>query len=897
MTDEQKIRVSEDKKKAKHDRQWEEIDEYRNLLQPPDRYEEGFTRNTVIGVLFIALIMTPGQMYLSLFAGLTLNDAAQWVTVILFLEVAKRSFTSLKRQEIYLLTYVASALISRAETGTFLALIQRQYFVGSQEMQEFGLTQRLVDLKFMGYGWFVPSPDSQAIIDRTFFHTDWALPILLMVIGIIVGRVTWFTSGYVLFRLVSDRERLPFPTAPMSALSAMALAEESGAEDHSWRWPCFTIGGAIGLVFGAIYVGIPVFTEVFAGQKVTIIPIPFVDLTPQLGQILMGTPIAISFSLTPIFIGMLAPFWGIIGSFTGVMMYMISSPIIQHYGFMPRWKPGIDAIQTQIAVGVDFWTAFGMGVTMAVTIISIAQMIKASKDQRADRADSHEHEDGVCKHEGCDQASQMRGYCLKHLGRGDFNLWVCVTLFFIFAAYPIFMAKALFPVLVSSGLLVIFLFLAFIYAPLMSFVSARLDGLIGQNIQIPYLHQAVVFLTGYRGVEIWFVPFPGQDFGGNAEQFRIVELTGMKFTSLFKAEVVMVPVVLAASLMYWSFLWKLAPIPSEAYPYAQKMWPLQAFNQAVAWSSTSYNKTWRHGEEVQERRVEANEAVWSPSNLKDLQIYYWRARITEEVDVPNPGRRNYGPWTESGYFYTDFAGQGVEQAPPQEPQHLKGIRSMEEIAEHLPPVLLLGVENGVVVSDPNPYLGATAISADSLEFVFEVDNTPEFNSDFAQSSLDLPLFFKTFLTDPDYTRDGRDDDLDGLIDEEWRNFKDDDGDGAIDEDIRHPLGGKKWPIAVMGLGFGLVFYMILGFFGMPMFFVWGYIRAVASSGTATFFAMLTEVIGALLAKYYFWPRYGKQEWRQYAMVLAVGHGVGMALVGMVCAAVQMIAKAVTASLF
>ena len=61
--------------------------------------------------------------------------------------------------------------------------------------------------------------------------------------------------------------------------------------------------------------------------------------------------------------------------------------------------------------------------------------------------------------------------------------------------------------------------------------------------------------------------------------------------------------------------------------------------------------------------------------------------------------------------------------------------------------------------------------------------------------------------------------------------------------------------------------------------------------------MLTEVIGALLAKYYFWPRYGKREWRQYAMVLAVGHGVGMALIGMVCAAVQMIAKAVTPSQF
>ena len=38
--------------------------------------------------------------------------------------------------------------------------------------------------------------------------------------------------------------------------------------------------------------------------------------------------------------------------------------------------------------------------------------------------------------------------------------------------------------------------------------------------------------------------------------------------------------------------------------------------------------------------------------------------------------------------------------------------------------------------------------------------------------------------------------------------------------------------------------------------------AVASAGAATFFTLITEVIGALLAKYYFWPRYGTQQWRQ-----------------------------------
>ncbi|MBT4501658.1 MAG: hypothetical protein HOC74_28270, partial [Gemmatimonadetes bacterium] len=209
------------------------------------------------------------------------------------------------------------------------------------------------------------------------------------------------------------------------------------------------------------------------------------------------------------------------------------------------------------------------------------------------------------------------------------------------------------------------------------------------------------------------------------------------------------------------------------------------------------------------------------------------------------------------------------------------------------------IVDGSVLSDPNPYFRASVAEdwTDSLEFVFQIDSRPEFDGDFVQTSTDIPLFFKTLWKDLDFTSDGIDEDLDGQTDEEYRNFKDDDGDGAIDEDIHHPLQGRKWPIAIFGLIFGLGFYAILGFFGMPMFFVWGYIRSVASSGTALFFTMLTEVIGALLARYYFWPRYGKQQWRQYAMVLAVGFGVGMSLVGMSCAALQMIAKAVSVSTF
>lgn len=76
------------------------------------KFEDGFTVKTVIGALFIAFIMLPGAMYLGLVAGGSMGLAAQWVTIVLFAEVARRSFIPLKRQEIYILFYVAGGLSS-----------------------------------------------------------------------------------------------------------------------------------------------------------------------------------------------------------------------------------------------------------------------------------------------------------------------------------------------------------------------------------------------------------------------------------------------------------------------------------------------------------------------------------------------------------------------------------------------------------------------------------------------------------------------------------------------------------------------------------------------------------------------------------------------------------------
>ena len=200
---------------------------------------------------------------------------------------------------------------------------------------------------------------------------------------------------------------------------------------------------------------------------------------------------------------------------------------------------------------------------------------------------------------------------------------------------------------------------------------------------------------------------------------------------------------------------------------------------------------------------------------------------------------------------------------------------------------------GFAVDTANPNFRAIAEGAgsDSVDFYFEVDRMTTFDGEFLQKSADRPLLLEVLWRDLSFTGDLRDNDGDGRVDEELVNGRDDDGDGQIDEeDIRHPLAGWKWPIILFGAGFGVFVYATMSFLGLPIFLIWGYVQSVLGIPHN----LLPQILGALLARFYFWKRYGRQEWRRYAMVLAVGFGVGMSLIGMFCAAFAMVSKAVSA---
>ena len=64
-------------------RENEELAEYRSLMEPPEEYKDGFGWKTIIGALFIGLVMMPGSIYLSLMTGGSMGAAGTWVTVCL----------------------------------------------------------------------------------------------------------------------------------------------------------------------------------------------------------------------------------------------------------------------------------------------------------------------------------------------------------------------------------------------------------------------------------------------------------------------------------------------------------------------------------------------------------------------------------------------------------------------------------------------------------------------------------------------------------------------------------------------------------------------------------------------------------------------------------------------
>ena len=534
-----------------------ELKEYRDLLKTPEHFEEGFDWKTVVGAIFIGFLMMPGSMYLQLVIGTGIGPAARWVTIILFAEVAKRSYTELKQQEIFLLYYMAGA----AMATPFQGLLWNQYLVQSDAARMLGLTEYIPS-------WIAPGPDSESLVERTFFHRDWLIPILLLVGTQVIQRIDHFGLGYTLYRLTSDVEKLPFPMAPVGALGTMALAESTEDKQKSWKWRVFSIGGMIGLAFGGIYVLLPTVSGLVLMEPIRLIPIPWVELTRHTERVMPAVATGIQFDLTLVFVGMVLPFWAVIGGLIGIIITFIANPVLYRHGILHRWHEGMGTVDTVFANNFDFYMSFSIGLGLAIAAIGIWAVFRSFGKN------------------GPGQRGSLKDLLQSHPGRGDINIWISIGIYIV----STFSYVGLCVWLVPNFPWIFFLGYGFIYTPIVSYITARMEGIAGQFVSLPMVREASFIagakFFGYQGIEIWYAPIPIHNYGEATVQFRQIELTGTSLRGIIKSEIVVFPVVMIASLMFSQFIWRLAPIPSANYPYAQELWHLQALNTMLMQTST-----------------------------------------------------------------------------------------------------------------------------------------------------------------------------------------------------------------------------------------------------------------------------------------------------------------------
>ena len=85
-----------------------------------------------------------------------------------------------------------------------------------------------------------------------------------------------------------------------------------------------------------------------------------------------------------------------------------------------------------------------------------------------------------------------------------------------------------------------------------------------------------------------------------------------------------------------------------------------------------------------------------------------RVRASHDVQIPDPDKRRYGEWSQTGYFYTDFSGRGAPDAP--QAPHLGSLPPRSppsETSPAQPPApRIVWPRPGEIIDTPNPNFDA-----------------------------------------------------------------------------------------------------------------------------------------------------------------------------------------------
>ena len=534
-----------------------DLDALRRNLKP------GFTYRSALALVFASLVIMPVQLYLLLVSGANIAAAAVYITVILFTEISILTGSPMTKQEIYIV-YMLAGLA--ASNPVFIAFVQRKYLVTSPFSWSFIDPYTKKPLPEVIPSWYVPPYNAPSTAIRSFFHPDWALPMALSTFQYgVLFIIAEIALAMMMAQYAIEVERLPFPLANVDAQMVITLTERPKE-----RMTVFAISAFITGIYALLLYGVPILMFGIYGIPMQLIPFPWLDLTTGyfgIEKIMPGAAYGIATDALAWAIGFILPLdllacqfissiavW-VFGSWLALTVFGSSFP-----EWVQEWKRGMSLQLVVQRATLRVWVYPQVGVTLALAILTIA--LRYKNILNAFRMMMRPPP--TLRRSGYFSFTKL---LLMYLGATTLSV---VVFHIIVPDFPVWIA-AIFSI---GGSL------------LLALANTRTLGEAGVTLppMLPtFLWYGTVLAVGYPKVDaLLFTPLiAGTSSPTWVQNIKTAYLTETRPLDFFKAYIVAVVLYHIFSIIYVSFMWAIAPIPSSVYPATTIYWPIQVINQGM----------------------------------------------------------------------------------------------------------------------------------------------------------------------------------------------------------------------------------------------------------------------------------------------------------------------------
>jgi hypothetical protein len=496
--------------------------------------KRAFSWRIVLVLVGTILLFVPLNIYSYFLTGIVQGSVAVFFITLLVVEIASISGLHLSKQETLFLYYAAGW--GGASLPIFYLIIYRSYYVHSPFAWSYQVDGK--PLATLVPTWMAPSYDSPAYALRTFFQPAFMAPLLLYLAWFMFSMLSDIGISAFAANILVEKLDFPFPAAMIDTSMSTFVSERDPSVSRYFLIP---------FIFGAVF-GTIVYLPYIIFQR-GLIPIPFIDLTVWIQEVMPGAVIAIPTILSSYVGGLIVPSragtWMLIGSLA-IWIVLNSLFTTTFKGFAPEWASeymkgmGIMAISNRASLRL--WFGPQLGFTLAIIVFILFKIRGAL-------------------------ISAARAVLSKDMSTSLILSPKKSLLIFICGAT---LSTALYSIMVPSVPIWIPIFYTFFLGGLMGIMSAASQGLIAYAIpQFTFTWHSLVYLaTPIKQYEVYAFDPPrgGSGTAGFCQQVKASIMVGAHPRDLLKIWIIGALLAQLIGLISVDFFWRVAPIPSSAYP-------------------------------------------------------------------------------------------------------------------------------------------------------------------------------------------------------------------------------------------------------------------------------------------------------------------------------------------